>query len=308
MRSLDAGAGAEGVQIATYNTDLFADKASAFIQDSYDTDPNKPFFLYYALQVPSPARACPYFRFLATHATTHCGGRGSTASLRSCRAVLWAQNVHEPLEYPATYLTDTPCSTVTPAKRGEYCALLMAGDQGVKTVMDKIRALGIEDDTVVILTSDNGGAPSESLPQQGVAGWGGGAGLGLLHWHLEQVPRSQRACLTCDVYHCVSQRMAASTTRCEEARARCGREGCARPERCGHPLVCQHHASAPPTTGWCTSVTGSRPSSALPTVSGQQAAPPRSRWTATTCGTRSYQVVCRRGAKSCTRTSVPCHL
>lgn len=89
------------------------------------------------------------------------------------------QNVHAPVEYPDKYFSNTPCKDVVNENRGKYCALLRAADAGIATVMDTLRRLGVDDDTIVVLSSDNGGAPSYggyNTPLKGSKGttWEGG--------------------------------------------------------------------------------------------------------------------------------------
>ncbi|MCK5945081.1 MAG: sulfatase-like hydrolase/transferase, partial [Planctomycetes bacterium] len=58
-----------------------------------------------------------------------------------------------------------------------YAAMVEAMDQAVGKVLDKLDALGLADDTIVVFTSDNGGlstsegSPTSNLPLRGGKGW-----------------------------------------------------------------------------------------------------------------------------------------
>ncbi|MCB1080164.1 MAG: sulfatase-like hydrolase/transferase, partial [Verrucomicrobiae bacterium] len=58
-----------------------------------------------------------------------------------------------------------------------YAAMVEAMDLAVGKVLDKLDALGLTDDTIVVFTSDNGGlstsegSPTSNLPLRGGKGW-----------------------------------------------------------------------------------------------------------------------------------------
>lgn len=55
-------------------------------------------------------------------------------------------------------------SSISDHRLRVYAAMIKALDRGVGTVLDAVRAQGIEDNTIVIFTSDNGGAGAAGLP------------------------------------------------------------------------------------------------------------------------------------------------
>jgi arylsulfatase A-like enzyme len=72
--------------------------------------------------------------------------------------------VHSPFEVPQTYLDRVPAS-VTDDKRRRYLASVLAMDESVGAVLEKLRALGQEERTLVFFLSDNGGGPgSDNKP------------------------------------------------------------------------------------------------------------------------------------------------
>lgn len=106
-----------------YSTDLMIDRAVRFI----DRNAGNPFFLYYATPVPHLALQVP------------------EDSLREY-AGRWPET---PYEGGKGYLPNaTPRST--------YAAMITRFDRNVGMMLDELERKGIADDTVVILTSDNG--------------------------------------------------------------------------------------------------------------------------------------------------------
>ena len=83
-----------------------------------------------------------------------------------------------PLQVPSSYFDRLRGSIPNIAQRG-YNALLLAQDEAVGSVLDALRAAGLEDDTIVIFVSDNGNAvsrPGSNAPFSGgkFTTWEGG--------------------------------------------------------------------------------------------------------------------------------------
>ncbi len=89
--------------------------------------------------------------------------------------------VHGPLDAPQHYV-DGPCSELVPAdwpERRTYCAMVRAMDDSVGNLTRTYQELGIWNDTLVIMTADNGGQPLEggnNFPLRGCKAtvWEGG--------------------------------------------------------------------------------------------------------------------------------------
>ncbi len=85
---------------------------------------------------------------------------------------------HEPLEAPKKYLDRF--TNIPDERRRTYAAMVSAVDDGVGHLLDKIRALGLEQNTLIFYLSDNGGFPkanaSDNSPLRGRKGtvWQGG--------------------------------------------------------------------------------------------------------------------------------------
>lgn len=65
------------------------------------------------------------------------------------------QSVHGPLEVPDQYLDK--CSSIPYANRKIFCGMMQALDEGIKNVTTTLELKGYLNNTVIILTTDNGG-------------------------------------------------------------------------------------------------------------------------------------------------------
>jgi arylsulfatase A-like enzyme len=82
-------------------------------------------------------------------------------------------SVHEPFDPKPELLTKYQHKTPTGLDRGitpEYAATCEAADQSVGRIMDALKRLGLDDNTLVIFTSDNGGLPYVVNPLRGSKG------------------------------------------------------------------------------------------------------------------------------------------
>jgi len=73
--------------------------------------------------------------------------------------------VHSPLQATEKYLSRF--SSISDPKRKNFAAMLSAMDDGVGSVMSKIRELGQEENTLVVFFSDNGGPTPSTTSQNG---------------------------------------------------------------------------------------------------------------------------------------------
>lgn len=106
-----------------YSTDLMIDRSLAFIRDHAD----RPFFLYYATPVPHLALQVPDDS-LASYA-----GRWEETPYRGGKGYL-------PNETP----------------RATYAAMVTRFDRNVGRILDQLEKQGIAEDTIFVVTSDNG--------------------------------------------------------------------------------------------------------------------------------------------------------
>lgn len=110
-------------QTATYTPDLFRDEAEKFMTDNRE----KPFFLLFATPVPHLALQVP------------------DDSLRDYTSVI----ADTPYDGKKGYLSH-------PTPRAAYAAMVTRMDRDVGHILARLRELGLEDNTLVIFTSDNG--------------------------------------------------------------------------------------------------------------------------------------------------------
>ncbi|AZQ65115.1 N-acetylgalactosamine 6-sulfate sulfatase [Flammeovirga pectinis] len=73
---------------------------------------------------------------------------------------------HDPLEAPQEYLD--LYASIEDEKRQKYAAMVAVVDEGVGKIMDKLEALGLEDNTLLFLLSDNGGPETKNASDNGV--------------------------------------------------------------------------------------------------------------------------------------------
>lgn len=79
---------------------------------------------------------------------------------------------HTPLQASEKYLSRFP-TTMNP-KRRTYAAMVSAVDDGVGAILNKLAALGIAENTIVIFLSDNGGPKQDNASDNGVLRGGKG--------------------------------------------------------------------------------------------------------------------------------------
>lgn len=70
------------------------------------------------------------------------------------------QTVHSPLEAPEKWLSDPVCSGLDDKNRRLYCAMLLTTDECFEDVVNELRDLAFDHNTLVVFSADNGGNPS----------------------------------------------------------------------------------------------------------------------------------------------------
>lgn len=101
------------------------------------------------------------------------------------------QGVHEPRQAPAHYV-DMYTDTITNPGRRSFAGMLSAVDEGMGNVSSALKAAGMYDDVLFIVTTDNGG-PTTECSTTGQSNWplrgskcsiweGGTRGAGFLFW------------------------------------------------------------------------------------------------------------------------------
>ena len=129
--------------------------------------------------------------------TTDAFGRAAVSFIERHRAEPWfcylAFNaVHMPLESTEKYLSRFP--NIKNQKRRTYAAMQSAMDDAVGAVLEKVRELGQEENTLIIFLSDNGGptpvTTSSNGPLRGVKSqtWEGGIRIPFMMQWKEHLP------------------------------------------------------------------------------------------------------------------------
>ncbi len=73
------------------------------------------------------------------------------------------QLAHVPLDQPPPQW-DSACTAIAPGPRRTYCAMMRALDDSLLHLAEQLAAFGLWEDTLLLVTSDNGGMPNASFP------------------------------------------------------------------------------------------------------------------------------------------------
>jgi len=83
------------------------------------------------------------------------------------------QNVHSPLEAPAEHTSAEPCASITDSNRKTFCGMARAADVAIGKITALLDSTFPSDDTVVVISGDNGGQPNaagNNCPEYGKGG------------------------------------------------------------------------------------------------------------------------------------------
>ena len=67
---------------------------------------------------------------------------------------------HDPLQAPQEYLDLPTCARMRNWRRRTFCGMVLAIDEGVGQVMNALDKAGLAENTILLFSTDNGGAPS----------------------------------------------------------------------------------------------------------------------------------------------------
>lgn len=151
-----------------YLTDVLTDEAITMVRELRGSDPDKPFFLYFAHQAvhaPLQAKAADIDRYRGRYDTGWDAVRGERFArqvadgLLSPDATCAPRNTEQGFDVPAwDDLTDEQRSRF--ARYMEvYAAMVDNVDQNLARLLAAIGELGELDNTIVVFTSDNGASP-----------------------------------------------------------------------------------------------------------------------------------------------------
>ena len=140
-----------------YLTDRLTNETIKFITQNVKNDPDKPFFAYLSYYtVHSPIQGCNRYN----------------EKFKKKAATL-------PAAPDSGYVFDKNGWTKTQQNNPKYAAMVYAMDENVGRLLEKLKELGIDDNTIIVFTSDNGGlstliwkgAPTCLYPLRAGKGW-----------------------------------------------------------------------------------------------------------------------------------------
>jgi arylsulfatase A-like enzyme len=150
-----------------YTTDLFTARAKKFITDHHAQSPDKPFFLYLSYDTPhaqTQAPSCPFPEgYGLSGGLQWLGKPGQMINTATGEPDSWLYPGHkdaiwdDPKRGPGSPWPDT-------AKR--YATMVRRIDDGVQDIVATLRDLGLDKDTLIVFTSDNG--PSDESYLEGL--------------------------------------------------------------------------------------------------------------------------------------------
>ncbi|UYV38434.1 arylsulfatase [Rhodobacteraceae bacterium D3-12] len=152
-----------------YMTDAISDKAVDMVGEAVGE--GKPFFLYLAYTAPHwplQAHAEDIARYQGTYLKGWDALRISRHEAMLGRGMLQGNWEISPRDPDARPWEHTENKDWEDARMATYAAMVESMDRGIGRVMTKLRALGVEKDTLVLFLSDNGGC-AEFMEEDGWA-------------------------------------------------------------------------------------------------------------------------------------------
>jgi arylsulfatase len=141
-----------------YSTDAFTEKALEFLDEVGDSQ--KPFFLYLAYTAPhDPLQAWP--EDIAKYKGIYDAGFASIRLARYQRQL--NMGLIDAERYPLSPPTHRDWNSLSDAEKADqarrmqvYAAMIDRLDQGIGRILDRLKALGVRDNTLILFASDNG--------------------------------------------------------------------------------------------------------------------------------------------------------
>lgn len=146
-----------------YATDAFTDSTVAFIRQHHSEKKDQPFFMYLAYTAPHwPIQALP--EDIRKYEDRYRGGYDSTRRERY-RRMKETEILERPWELsPADERTPgwaTVGQKEEARKMAVYAAMIDRMDQGIGRITAALKELGLEENTMIVFLSDNGGSAEE---------------------------------------------------------------------------------------------------------------------------------------------------
>lgn len=141
-----------------YTSDVFTAFAKKTIIEETTQNPDRPFFLYLAFDT-------PHFYGQYPPTASYPAGKGLTGGIQWTGApsyVNTASNDPTKIDNPSNYHPSVNLSWYPAARK--HVSMIRRMDDSVSDILQTLRELGIDDNTLVVFTSDNGPADTEVDP------------------------------------------------------------------------------------------------------------------------------------------------
>jgi len=157
-----------------YTTDANTDFAIQFLTEERKKTPDKPFFLYLAYNAPHSPLQAPA-EDVAKYRGKYLAGWDRIREERYQRQIAlgvikkeWPLSPRPSQVPPWDALTDRQ-KQIEDGKMATYAAMIDRVDQNIGRLLDALRSLGVEDNTLILFLSDNGGNPFDQGDEAGEA-------------------------------------------------------------------------------------------------------------------------------------------
>ena len=137
----------------TYTTDVFTARAKKNIVDHRNNNPDQPFFMFLAYDVPHQKMQIPTMEYPAGKGIN--GGVQWTGASGSTPFVNTASGTIDSWHYPEV------ATQTWPEVEKKHATMMLRLDEGVEDLLQTLKDLNIDENTLVIFTSDNGPHESE---------------------------------------------------------------------------------------------------------------------------------------------------
>jgi arylsulfatase A-like enzyme len=139
-----------------YSTDAFTAFAKKTIIEETQQNPNRPFFLYIGYTT-------PHFYGATSPTKTYPANKGLNGGIQWLGAPAYASTaINDPNRIDNIANVDPSCHASWGNNAKKYVSMIKRLDDSVADILQTLRDLGIDDNTLVVFTSDNGSSDKET--------------------------------------------------------------------------------------------------------------------------------------------------
>ncbi len=146
----------EGTDL-TYTTDVFTAKSKQWIVEHESKRPEQPFFLYLAYDVPHTA--------LETPTQVYPSGRGLNGGLQWTSSTSPTPWVNTASGIPNSYIHPDYATTSWTDNEKKFATMIRRVDNAVEDIIQLLKDLNIDNETLIVFSSDNGPHSSNGVGQ-----------------------------------------------------------------------------------------------------------------------------------------------